>query len=740
MKKLYISVYAIFFCCSFAFGHEGMWLPSLIKQLNESDLQKNGFKLTAEDIYSVNKSSMKDAVVWFNKGCTGEVVSGQGLVLTNHHCGFGQIQSHSTLEHDYLKDGFVSKNLSEELPNNNLQVSFIVRIEDVTDKILTGIADNLAETERAALIAKNIAEVSAKTTQGTHYEALIKPFFYGNQYYMFVLETFTDVRLVFAPPSSIGKFGGDTDNWEWPRHTGDFSVFRIYADKNNKPAAYSPDNVPYKPKHHFPISLNGVKPEDFTMVYGFPGRTQQYLPSFGVEYVTKTSNPVKIAMRDASLDIIGNNMKADNMIRIKYAAKQARIANAWKKWIGENKGLERLDALNKKQVFEKEFLERAKGNKTYTDLIPQFETLYGQMEKYNLGRDLFIELLYYGPEVLRFSDRFEKLTNEYGSMTSADLVKEVKTLSSLAKYHFKNYDHATDKEVFRTLSKMYSDAIAAEFLPDLYTKALKEGSFDKLTETVYTKSVFASEAEFNKFFSKLEETAAVLEGDADNEKAQKSLLKLAKSAAKKVKADPAYVLVRDVVQNYVGEIKPHYVSLHTQIENMMRTYVKGIQELFPDKKYWSDANSTLRMTYGKVEGSEPKDGVIYLPHTTLKGVIEKRRTDVSETHEFYVSPKLIELYNNKDYGMYADEKGDMVVCFTGSNHTTGGNSGSPVINGEGQLIGINFDRTWQSTMSDIMFDPVKCRNIVVDIRYVLFVIDKFGGARHLVDEMSLVKQ
>lgn len=725
MKKyLHIFLVAYLFAPLSVLAHEGMWLPSLLQQLNEEDMQANGFKLTAEDIYSVNQSSMKDAVVWFGRGCTGEVVSDKGLVLTNHHCGYGQIQSHSTVENDLLTDGFAAQSFGEELPNNGLTVSFVVRIDDVTKEILAGIKEGISEEERQEIIKENIKAVGDKAIEGTHYEYIIKPFFYGNEYYMFTMETFRDIRLVFAPPSSIGKFGGDTDNWVWPRHTGDFSIFRIYADKNGKPAEYSEDNVPYTPKYHFPISLNGVKADDFTMVYGFPGRTKQYLPSEGIDYTVAISNPIKIAMREKTIGIYDTNMAADDAVRIKYSAKKARVANSYKKWIGESKGLKRLNAIQKKEEQEKMFAEAVKGKKEYEDLLAKFQEEFKAMEKYQLARDLYVEELYYGPEVLRFALGFATLKEGFGT---PEFEQKLKKLKSNTKSFFKNYDLATDKEVFISASSMYADAIAPSFLPAAFATAKAKGGFNKLANSVYKKSIFVNQEKLIK----------LLEGSPE-------------SFYKKISKDPAFLIGKQISEIYLNQIAPEYKRLGEEIDLSMRTYVKALQEVFPNreyvanvkgasKKYWSDANSTLRVTYGKIEGSQPRDGVDYNYYTTLEGVMEKRRTDVPKTHEFYVPKKLMDLYQNKDYGQYGED-GKMMVCLTGSNHTTGGNSGSPVINAEGQLIGINFDRTWESTMSDLMFDPVKCRNIIVDIRYVLFVVDKYGECPRLIKEMTLVKK
>ncbi|AZQ63038.1 S46 family peptidase [Flammeovirga pectinis] len=725
MKKFLHIVLISFVLTPFSvFAHEGMWLPSLLQQLNEEDMQANGFKLTAEDIYSVNKSSMKDAVVWFGRGCTGEVVSDKGLILTNHHCGYGQIQSHSTVENDLLTNGFAAQSFGEELKSNGLTVSFVVRIEDVSKAILDGVTDDLKEEERQKIIKENIAKVGDNAIKDTHYEYIIKPFFYGNEYYMFVMETFTDIRLVFAPPSSIGKFGGDTDNWMWPRHTGDFSIFRIYADKDGKPAEYSEDNIPYKPKYHFPITLNGVKPNDFTMVYGFPGRTKQYLPSEGIEYTVDKSNPIKIAMREKTIAIYDKNMAADDNVRIKYSAKKARVANAYKKWIGESKGLKRLDAIDKKVEQEKMFADAVKNKPEYASLLADFKQEFKEIEKYQLARDLYVEELYYGPEILRFALGFEKLNN--ANAGNPETMKTIAKLKNSTNSFFKNYDKATDQEVFVSASTLYSEAIDSSFLPSAFSKAKDKDAFNKLAATVYKKSIFCNQDKLD----------ALLNGPED-------------AIYSKIVKDPAFIIAKEIHDTFTIKVQPEYSKLSESIDLSMRTYVKALQEVFPNreyvanvkgasKQYWSDANSTLRVTYGKIEGSEPRDGVDFKYYTTLEGVMEKRLVDVPNTHEFYVPKKLIDLYKDKDYGQYAED-GKMVVCITGSNHTTGGNSGSPVINAEGQLIGINFDRTWESTMSDLMFDPVKCRNIIVDIRYVLFVVDKYGECSRLIDEMTIVK-
>jgi hypothetical protein len=705
------GLFVLLFCFTFllAKADEGMWLPLLLKNLNEKDMKAKGLKLTAEDIYSVNKSSLKDAVVNFGGFCTAEVVSDKGLIFTNHHCGYSAIQSHSSVQNDYLTDGFWAKSLKEELPNPSLTATFIVRIEDVTAKVLEGVTANLSESERQVQINRNINKIRREAVADSHYEASIRPFFYGNEYYMFITETFLDVRLVGAPPSSIGKFGGDTDNWVWPRHTGDFSVFRIYAGKDNKPALYSKDNVPYKPKHFFPISLKGVKENDFSMIYGFPGRTQQYLSSEAVRYLIEKSNPAKIKMRATVLGIMDNSMKSSDQIRIQYAARYASIANYYKKWIGELQGLKAFDAVGKKRTLEEEFIKLANKNpetaKQYGEVLPRIIQNQKNLEKYALARELFLEIVYYGSQIIDLASKV-MATYEYG--------ESVESLKSQAEEHFKDYHLPTDKAIFAESMKIYYDNIDKTLYPDIFQAVQNEfgGDFKKYADFVYDNSQLVSLEKVNE------------------------LLKKNKSEVQTILSqDPAYRLMKSLFASYTVRINSEYQVLNNEIESMMRIYVDGLRKLMPDKKYWSDANSTLRLSYGKIEGSTPRDGMTYKHYTTLEGIMEKYIPE--KNGEFDVDKKLIELYNKKDYGRYGED-GKLIVCFTASNHTTGGNSGSPILNGSGELIGINFDRSWESTMSDVMYNPYICRNIAVDIRYVLFVIDKFAGAGYLLNEMKIV--
>ncbi|MBT4775296.1 MAG: serine protease [Crocinitomicaceae bacterium] len=714
MKKAILYLFIIFISASIQ-ATEGMWIPLLLKSLNESDMHAMGLRLSAEDIYSINKSSLKDAVVHFGGGCTAEVVSDQGLILTNHHCGYGQIQMHSTEENNYLKNGFWAMTNSQELKNKNLTATFIVRIEDVTQRILEGITPDMSAEQIAKLKASNKNNIISSATKDTHFEAQIKPFFYGNEYYMIITETYKDVRLVGAPPSSIGKFGGDTDNWVWPRHTGDFSVFRIYADKDNNPADISDDNVPYTPKHVFPVAVHDMEEGEFCMVYGFPGRTYQYLTSNALDYVLNTSNPTRIQMRETSLSIINATMKSSEKNYIKYAAKQSRISNSYKKWIGQNIGLKENSALQKKIDFERDFQMKAKSKSEYATLLSDFKSLYSEIHDYEFARDMFIELYYMGPEIFRFSYGFQDFEDFETLSSKSDFSDFKKNKFEGVKGYFKNYDVATDKQIFSALVKLYRELMKDELEPAslqlIDTKF--NGDVDAFSDYVYEKSVFCDESKTNNF-----------------------LRAYNKGIAKKMLKDPAYVLAKDIVSSFRASVIPRYNVLSREIDVKMKTYLKARMELFPEKKYAADANSTLRLTYGKIEGSSPRDGMNYTYYTTLDGMIQKNNLG---NDDYELSPRVKELWEKKDYGIYA-QNGELRVCFSGSNHTTGGNSGSPVLNGDGELIGINFDRSWESTMSDYLFDTNRCRNIAVDIRYVLWVIDKYAGAGHLVKEMKLSKK
>ncbi|WP_460190178.1 S46 family peptidase [Urechidicola sp. KH5] len=671
----------------------GMWIPSLLSGMNEQEMQALGSKLTAQDIYDVNNSSLKDAIGHFNGGCTSEVISPKGLVLTNHHCGFSQIQSHSSLENDYLKNGFWAMSLDEELPNEGLYIDFIKSIHDVTAQVLAGTENVKSAKKKQIIVDQNMAKVVKMANIPTWQKAKVKSFYKGNQYFLFVYERFEDIRLVGAPPSSIGKFGSDTDNWVWPRHTGDFSLFRIYADSQNRPAKYSTDNKPYKPAHHLPISLNGVEEGDFTMVFGFPGRTNEYLPAVAVAQITQKINPNNIAYRDAALKVINNYMKQDDQIRIQYASKQARIANSWKKWIGENQGIEKSHAIAKKQQFEEKFLaevERQQLQDSYGNILTDFKEFYTAYEPVAIKRASFLEVFYRNNELLNLMFKLYKV--ELAADKGEKVFKNAKVafMHSLEKF-YKNYNITVDRNVYKAIMPMYTDNV---------------------DESIYNNTAFTSKkGAFNLLNNSMGKVLKYLNKDA------------------------AYAYAKPFIEEFYNEINPEYSEMNTEIAAVQKTYMKALMEVLPEERYYPDANSTLRVTYGQVQGYAPRDGVYYNPVTYLDGVVEKY---VPGDYEFDVPAKLIELYEAKDYGAYADKNGKLPVSFIGTNHTTGGNSGSPAIDAEGNLIGLNFDRVWEGTMSDINYDPDICRNIMVDARYILFVIDKFAGASHLIDEMTLV--
>ncbi|CEN43492.1 conserved exported hypothetical protein [Capnocytophaga canis] len=690
----------------------GMWIPSLLEGMNEKEMKSLGMRMSVSDIYSVNKSSLKDAVPHFNNGCTSEMISAQGLLLTNHHCGYGQIQSHSTLKNDYLADGFWAMSKSEELPNPGTVATFIIRIEDVTEKILKGTENVSSESEKSNVIEKNIAELVKTSPKEAWQENRVRAFYNGNQYLLFVVEVFKDVRLVGAPPSSIGKFGSDTDNWLYPRHTGDFALFRIYADKNNRPAEYSKDNVPYRPKHFFPISLDGISEDDFTMVFGYPGRTQEYLPSVAVEQIINVVNPARIGIRDVVLKVQDGYMRKDQAIKIKYASKYARVANYWKKWIGESQGLKKSNAVAIKQQQEAIFvknIEKDKKTEEYGAILPEFSKKYKAFEPYSLSNELFNELMLRNIDFLTNGYRMYQLQLILEKRGQQSFNDRKKNLLETFKNVFKDYEKVVDRDVFEKAIVFYAENMPKQFL----VENLRSFDSKKLADELYGNSFLASYEEIEKVLSLSPQ-----------------------DFAQKLKDDKGMQFVTLMAENYVNNVLPTYQKLDAEIQALQRTYMKAILEFSkPEDRIFPDANSTLRVTYGKVKGYAPADAVYYSPVTYLEGVMEKY---VPNDYEFDVPQKLRDLYEKKDFGAYADKNGKMPVCFIATNHTTGGNSGSPAIDAHGNLIGLNFDRVWEGTMSDIHYDPEICRNIMVDIRYVLFIIDKYAGAKHLIDEMKLV--
>lgn len=692
-----------------------MWIPSLLKHFNIEDMHKKGFRLSAEEIYSINHSSLKDAVVIFGGGCTAELISDRGLLLTNHHCGYSYIQKHSTVENNYLEEGFWADSRDEELANPGLTATFLVRIEDVTERVMNHISPEMTEQQRRQAVGQAIDEIEEQATEDTHYEAVTKPFYYGNEYYMFVYETYNDVRLVGTPPSTIGKFGRDKDNWMWPRHTGDFSLFRIYADKNNGPADYSEDNVPYQPEKHLPVSLKGYEKGDFTMVMGYPGSTKQYLTSHGVRLIRKYRNPHRIKLRDIRLELMDRYMSSNEEIKLKYATKQSRVSNSWKRWKGEIRGLKRMNAIAKKEKLEGRFVEWVNnsytGKRDYESLITSFKDVYKNYKPYVMARDYFREAAYYGIELVRFAARWNGLAH----MNDPDNIEAVRSGLD-AQDFFKDYVPQIDRKICPKLLRAYHENVDEAFHPAIFDSIEKEFSdnFTEFSEYLFKHSFFA-----------------------DSNKAREFLSDFELKDTSRVKQDPAYKLANSFLDVYHQSIMPGYDRYNVQLDSLYRVYIRGLRAMQEDKVFWPDANFTMRVTYGEVKGYQPRDAVVYQYQTTLEGVMEKNRKGIKA---YRVPHKLKELYKKKDYGRYANKNGEMPVCFVASNHTSGGNSGSPVINARGQLIGLNFDRNWEGTMSDIMYDPSQCRNISVDIRYVLFVIDKFAEADRLIDEMTLVAE
>ncbi|OFY90425.1 MAG: peptidase S46 [Bacteroidetes bacterium RIFOXYA2_FULL_33_7] len=695
MKKIisYLLVVILIIISSLKLrADEGMWLPILLETLKIKDMQAKGCKLSAEDIYSVNNASLKDAVVIFGGGCTGELVSEKGLLITNHHCGYGTIQKHSSVEKDYLTNGFWAMSQEEELSNPGLSVKFLVRMEEVTDAVLKDVSETMTEVMRHEKISANIDTLIKQATKGNQYLAVVESMFLGNNYYLFIYEEYKDVRLVGAPPSAIGKFGGDTDNWMWPRHTGDFSIFRVYADKDNKPAEYSADNVPYKPKKFFPISMKGVKEGDFTMVFGYPGSTTEYLTSYAVKMISENENPHQIKLREKRLEIMKADMDASDKVRIQYSSKYAGIANYWKKWIGENRGLKKLDAIEKKEALEEDFTKWANSSPElkakYANILPEYKKLYSQLSPYNLALTYFFESAL-AIEIIQFSNKFNRLKTH----NSETLKNNKESMLNTSKSFFKDYNMPTDKKVFISLLKMYKENVPTEFLPKIYKliETKYNNDYQAYADFVYSKSVLSNEEKSNAFI---------------NNFTTKSI--------KKLENDPAYQLSNSFIEMYMEKVKPYFETINNQIDSLHRHYMKGLMEMQSDKIFYPDANFTMRVTYGKVDDYYPRDGVHYKFYTNLDGIMEK---DNPEIYDYDVPDKLKELYINKDYGQY-EVDGSVPVCFTASNHTTGGNSGSPVIDADGNLIGVNFDRNWEGTMSDIMYDPNQCRNITLDIRYL----------------------
>ena len=718
MRKPLFLTLLLSLILSLARADGGMWIPLFLSQ-NEAEMQQLGFHLTADDIYSINHNSMKDAIVLFGSGCTAELISSQGLLLTNHHCGYSFVQSHSTMAHNYLRDGFWAKSMEEEIPMEGLTVTFLVYMEDVTDQVLAGVTPQTKEADRQAIVKENIVKVTNKATIGNDYKAIIKPFYYGNQYFMFVTETYMDVRLVGVPPESIGKFGGDSDNWMWPRHTGDFSLYRIYTAPDGKPAGYHKKNIPMKPKQYFPVSIKGVQENDFTLVFGYPGTTRQFLISDGVNAVANIQNPIAIQARTIRLDAMKKQRNLGPRIRLMYSAKANGISNGWKKWQGESKGIRECDVIGKKEAQEQEFQQWVNAD---PQRKAQYGTLLQDMKKVYESYNNNLQIVTYINEYLFGVEMMEELVYPYMSQlfNEEQVIEDqrYKVAENSMKFR-KEYMEAIDKECFVELMTYYFTHEKPENIPASLKKyiqsepVVRQMMTDMWDNSAKKAPYFLDGQKFNEFVAKAN---------------HKQFLKTVSSNEMIMLYSALFDTYRTAVMKYRAE--------SNQLDQYYRTYVKALMEKDKDKAFYPDANLTMRVTYGQVKGFQPADGTDYVYYTTLDGIMEKENPDV---YDYQVHPKLKELWEKKDYGRYANEKGQLPVAFIASNHTTGGNSGSPVINGYGQLIGTNFDRVWEGTMSDIWYDVDRCRNISLDARYFLFIVDKFAGAKNIVDEIDVIE-
>ncbi len=708
-RELYLFLLILIAGSQILRAEEGMWIPMLIEKYHIEDMQEAGLNLSADDIYSINQDCLKDAIVIFGRGCTGEMISGEGLVLSNHHCGEGAIQSHSSVEHDYLSNGFWAMSRAEELPNSELSVTYLRYMKDVSEEVSDGLIQGMDPQERQRKIDQNSVEIVREAIEGNHFSAQVKPFYYGNAYYLFVYEEFRDVRLVGAPPTSIGNFGADNDNWMWPRHTGDFSLFRVYADGDNQPADYSLDNKPYKPRKHLEVNLGGIQEGDFTMVLGYPASTSQYLHSEAVRSMIEESLPMKIGLRSQRLGIMDKHMLGSDEVRIQYSHKYRRVSNAWKKWQGMILGLERNHVVDLKKEEEAAFQLWVEQDDErvmkYGELLEEFSELYKEMAKYSVATDM------YGESVMAV-ELFRQIMAIRSMMmkgTDTDIMK-----SGMDRF-FKDFHRPVDVDIFAAMMEAYEKEMPALYHPEFFAEVKKkfDGDFHAYAEKLYSKTVFANKESSAKFV----ETWSV-----DQDKAQAIF-----------KKDPISICLDQFREIFALNITEENRRIEGKEEQVYKAYMAALLEMSDESFLYPDANRTMRLSYGTVKGYQPRDGVVYSPATTMKGLMEKRK----QGHADYLVPeKLVSLYEDKDFGLYG-VNGSMPVCFIASNHTSGGNSGSPVLDAEGRLIGLNFDREWEGTMSDVFYDPDLCRNIAVDIRYVLFIIDKYAGAGYLVDEMDI---
>jgi hypothetical protein len=716
MKKLFAIL--VILVLSFGFkakADEGMWLLPLIEKLNIGKMTELGLKLSAEDIYSLNKVCVKDAVVIFGGGCTAEIVSPQGLILTNHHCGYGSIQAHSSVEHDYLRDGFWAMSKEEELPNPNLSVTFLIRIEDVTDQVLANVKPGMSETERSTAVNEARQAIEKKAVEGNNYRVQIGSFYGGNYFYLLVYERYTDVRLVGAPPSSIGKFGSDTDNWEWPRHTGDFSVFRVYSGPDGKPAPYSKDNIPLKPKHFLPVSIKDLNKGDFAMILGYPGRTSRYMTSFEINEQLQIVHPDRIKIRGIKQDIWMKDMQADQKVNIQYSSKYFGSSNYWKYSIGQKGGLERLNVKAKKEELESQFnkwvVSTPDRKAKYGEALNMIKTaIEDRAEYYNAFQ--YLNECIQGCELLSLNRGVEALITSLKSGDNQKITDAVAQIKNNSNDFYKDYNLPTDNKSMKAMLKLYRADVPAKFHPDFYVNVVDKkfkGNIDKFVDDMFARSVFANETKLNAFLNK--------------------------PVLKTIESDPVYITSTSI-SKIRGDVLKELSQFDAGLTMGRRLWMAALMEMAPEKIRYSDANSTMRLSYGTVQDYDPRDAVTYKYYTTLQGVVDKYKPG---DYEFDLPQRLIDLNNKKDYGRYGSSKGYMPVCFLTTNDITGGNSGSPVMNGNGELIGLAFDGNWESMSGDIAYEPELQRTIVVDIRYVLWIMDVYAGAKHLVDEMTIVQ-
>ncbi len=716
-RKLFL-IFILLICCNklILLSGEGMWLPFLLGEQNIDEMNGMGLKLSATEIFSNKDASLKDAIVLFNKGCTGEVISDSGLLVTNYHCAYSYIQAISTVNNDYLTKGYWAKSREEEIPLTDLTVSFLISVDDVTYKVLKNIDTNFDENARLKIINKRIDSIRAQVAASEDYTVKIVPFYYGNEYYMFVYEVFKDIRLVGIPPGEIGRFGGDSDNWVWPRHTGDFSLFRIYADVNNNPAEYSPGNIPYKPRMHLQISLKGYREGDFTMAYGYPGKTYQFLTSHAIAMLNDRILPQKIEFREERQKLIKAAMDYDNATKIKYAAKYENMSNALKKWTGTLEGFERMKIIKKKEELELQFKKWSDSDSTlkakYGTLGSGFKQLYEESLPFYVAEEFMFETVL-STELIEFVSRFGSLLlfSEMDSLKAYN--QNVESLKKEACKFFRDYSAEIDEKVFASMLEFYYYNVDNEFHPEIIDIIFKKtkGDFTEYSKYIYSKSLFV-----------------------DKTKVDRLLDNFSMASTAKIEDDPAFQVYSSFIDVYKNKVRPHLNLIDAELDSLYRKYVHGLTEMEPQKKFYPDANYTLRLSYGDIEGYKPEDAITYRYYTSLTGVIEK---SFCENQDYAIPDRLKELYNLKDYGIYGTDS-IMPVCFIATNHTSGGSSGSPVLNGEGQLIGINFDRNWEGTISDYIYDESICRNISLDIRYMLFIVDKYAGAGKLLNEMTIV--